>query len=134
MAALPLPEVDSRHTPRPRDKGIGQDAQLGARRSASPRSQAQNKNDDSEAVEAFLDDEQGRHLRRSTTGQSKTLLSKQLLAWVWEHGLEYLDELTAAVLSKFRVSWSNDLGNAQNTARRKHERLCGFFHFCIRNE
>ncbi|MCU1297384.1 MAG: integrase family protein [Acidobacteriaceae bacterium] len=87
-----------------------------------------------EAVQAFLDDEQGRHLRKGTTGQSQTLLGKQLMAWAQEQGLKYLDELTAGMLSKFRVSWSKDLGNGQNTARRKHERLCGFFHFCIRNE
>jgi integrase len=86
------------------------------------------------AVEAFLDDEQGRHLRRGTTGQSQTLLNTQLLDWARECGLDYLDELTAPVLAKFRAHWSKDLGNGQNTARRKHERLCGFFHFCIRNE
>jgi integrase/recombinase XerD len=87
-----------------------------------------------EAVQAFLDDEQGRHLRKSTTGQSKTLLEKQLLAWAQDQSLEYLDELTPAVLARFRASWSKDLGNGQNTSRRKHERLCGFFHFCIRSE
>jgi integrase/recombinase XerD len=86
-----------------------------------------------EAVEAFLDDEQGRQLRKGTTGQSKTLLRKQLTPWAKQH-LRYLDELTVSVLTKFRAHWSKDLTNSQNTARRKHERLCGFFHFCIRSE
>ena len=87
-----------------------------------------------EAVEAFLDDEQGRQLRKGTSGQSKTLLRKQLIPWAKEQNLQFLDELTVAVLSRFRAYWSKDLRNGQNTARRKHERLCGFFHFCIRSE
>lgn len=86
------------------------------------------------AVEAFLDDEEGRQLRKGTTGQSKTLLRKQLMPWAHQHGLRYLDELTVSVLTRFRAYWSKDLANCQNTARRKHERLCGFFHFCIRSE
>lgn len=87
-----------------------------------------------EAVQAFLDDEKGRHLRKGTTGQSETLLGKQLMVWVQQQDLKFLNELTVGVLSKFLASWSKDLGNGQNTSRRKHERLCGFFHFCIRNE
>jgi integrase len=87
-----------------------------------------------EAVEAFLEDEQGRQLRRGTTGQSKTLLQQQLIPWAHLQGLRYLDELTVSVLTRFRAYWSKDLANCQNTARRKHERLCGFFHFCIRGE
>ena len=87
-----------------------------------------------EAVEAFLDDEQGRQLRKGTTGQSKTLLRKQLIPWARQQNLRYLDELTVSILTRFRAYWSKDLANSQNTARRKHERLCGFFHFCIRSE
>ena len=87
-----------------------------------------------EAVEAFLDDEEGRQLRKGTTGQSKTLLRKQLIPWTQRQGFSYLDELTVSVLTKFRAYWSKDLDNCPNTARRKHERLCGFFHFCIRSE
>jgi integrase len=87
-----------------------------------------------EAVEAFLDDEQARQLRKGTTGQSRTLLRKQLIPWACQQNYKYLDELTVSVLTRFRAYWSKDLANAQNTARRKHERLCGFFHFCIRTE
>jgi integrase/recombinase XerD len=87
-----------------------------------------------EAVEAFLEDEEGRQLRKGTTGQSKTLLQQQLIPWAFQQNLKYLDELTVSVLTRFRAFWSKDLANSQNTARRKHERLCGFFHFCIRSE
>ena len=87
-----------------------------------------------EAVEAFLEDEEGRQLRKGTTGQSKTLLQQQLIPWARQLGLRYLDQLTVSVLTRFRAYWSKDLENCQNTARRKHERLCGFFHFCIRSQ
>jgi integrase/recombinase XerD len=87
-----------------------------------------------EAVEAFLEDEQGRQLRKGTTGQSKTLLRSQLLPWARRQHLRYVDELTVSVLASFRACWSKELLNSQNTVRRKHERLCGFFHFCIRTE
>ena len=87
-----------------------------------------------EAVAAFLDDEKGRQLRNGTTGQSKILLRKQLMPWTQQQGFRYLDELTVSVLTRFRAYWSKDLENCSNTARRKHERLCNFFHFCIRSE
>jgi hypothetical protein len=40
-----------------------------------------------EAVEAFLEDEEGRQLRKGTTGQSKTLLQQQLIPWATNRGL-----------------------------------------------
>ena len=87
-----------------------------------------------EAAEAFFEDEEGRQLRKGTTGQSKTLLQQQLMPWAHKQGLRYLDQLTVSVLARFRAYWRKDLENCQNTARRKYERLRGFFHFCIRNE
>jgi len=53
-----------------------------------------------EAVDAFLDDEEGRQLRKGTTGQSKTLLRKQLIPWAHQEHLRYLDELTVSVFDK----------------------------------
>jgi integrase/recombinase XerD len=41
-----------------------------------------------------------------------------------------LRELTTPNLVKFRATW----GNGPNTTRRKHERLIGFFEFCISND
>jgi integrase/recombinase XerD len=41
-----------------------------------------------------------------------------------------LRELTTPNLVKFRATW----GNGPNTTRRKHERLIGFFEFCIGND
>jgi integrase/recombinase XerD len=86
-----------------------------------------------EAVEAFLEDERSRHLAKTTTRQTKTLLQQQFLAWTAQQGLRFLSELTAPVLAKFRTTWV-DAGNNANTSRRKHQRLSGFMWFCVRNE
>ncbi len=83
-----------------------------------------------EAVAAFRADEAGRCLSKSTTKQSKTLFEVQLLPWAKDVGLALLKELTTPNLIKFRASW----GNGPNTTRRKHERLIGFFEFCISND
>ena len=83
-----------------------------------------------EAVAAYRADEAARCLSKSTTNQSKTLFHFHLLAWAKDVGLTLLRELTTPNLVKFRATW----GNAPNTTRRKHERLIGFFEFCISND
>src|SRR5437868_3201931 len=83
-----------------------------------------------EAVAAYRADEAGRCLAKSTTNQSKTLFQVHLLAWAKDVGLTLLRELTTPNLVKFRATW----GNGPNTTRRKHERLIGFFEFCIGND
>ena len=82
-----------------------------------------------EAVAAYRADEAGRCLAKSTTNQSKTLFQVHLLAWAKDVGLTLLRELTTPNLVMFRATW----GNGPNTTRRKHERLIGFFEFCISN-
>ena len=86
-----------------------------------------------EAVAAFLEDERSRHLSKTTTGQSKTLLEKQLIRWAREQNLADLEDLTTPLLSRFRATWMA-AGNNANTAQRKHQRLSGFLWFCVRNE
>ncbi len=83
-----------------------------------------------EAVAAYRADETGRCLAKSTTNQSKTLFEVHLLAWAKDVGVTLLKELTTPNLIKFRATWSN----GPNTTRRKHERLIGFFEFCISND
>jgi integrase len=83
-----------------------------------------------EAVSSFRADEDGRCLEKTTVAQSKSLFEIQLLGWAKERGLVLLNELTTPELMKFRASW----GNGPNTTRRKHERLIGFFNFCIAND
>lgn len=82
------------------------------------------------AVEAFLEDEEARHLAKTTTCQSKTLFEQQLLPWAESQSLVFLDQLTTAGLREFRASWKN----GALTTQRKHHRLNGFFAFCIENE
>ncbi len=80
-----------------------------------------------EAVHAYRADETARCLSKSTIRQSKTLFEMHLLAWAKDVGLTLLRKLTTPQLVKFRATW----GNGPNTTRRKHERLTGFFEFCI---
>jgi integrase/recombinase XerD len=68
--------------------------------------------------------------KRRPIAQSKTLFEALLLNWAKQRGLALLTELTTPELTKFRASW----GNGPNTTRRKHERLVGFFNFCIAND
>jgi len=56
-----------------------------------------------EAVEAFLDDEQGRQLRKGTSGQSKTLLRNQLNPWAKE---QHLRLCSAKTLSAQKPTWN----------------------------
>jgi integrase len=83
-----------------------------------------------EAVSSFRADEDGRCLEKTTIAQSRTLFEVLLLNWAKQRGLVLLTELTTPELTKFRASW----GNGPNTTRRKHERLVGFFNFCIAND
>jgi hypothetical protein len=83
-----------------------------------------------EAVSSFRADEDGRCLEKTTIAQSRTLFEVLLLNWAKQRGLALLTELTTPELTKFRASW----GNGPNTTRRKHERLVGFFNFCIAND
>lgn len=82
------------------------------------------------AVEAFLDDEKARQLRKTSTCQSETLFRKQLLTWSLEQSLAFLDQLTTPRLRDFRASWKN----GALTTQRKHHRLNSFFNFCIEND
>lgn len=83
-----------------------------------------------EAVSSFRADEDGRCLEKTTVAQSRSLFEHQLFHWAVERGLTLLTELTTPELTKFRASW----GNGANTTKRKHERLVGFFNFCIAND
>ncbi|MHB8391812.1 MAG: tyrosine-type recombinase/integrase [Acidobacteriaceae bacterium] len=55
------------------------------------------------------------------------LCRRQLLDWAKGESLVYLDELTTANLTDFRNGWSD----AALSKKKKHERLIGFFSFCV---
>jgi integrase/recombinase XerD len=81
-----------------------------------------------DAIQCFRDDEKSRHLSKHTQKKSEVFFEKQLKTWAARLGLEYLDHLSPAELTKFRSAW----GNGSSTTRRKHERLVAFFWFCVR--
>jgi integrase len=81
-----------------------------------------------DAIQTFRKDEESRSLTSGTLKKSRYFFETQLKEWAHEEGLVYLDQLTPAVLTKFRSGW----GNAAQTTRRKHERLIAFLWFCVR--
>jgi integrase/recombinase XerD len=81
-----------------------------------------------DAIQCFRDDEKSRHLSKDSNRKSAFFFETQLKPWAERQGFVYLDQLTAADLTKFRGQW----GNGPQTTRRKHERLIAFFWFCAR--
>jgi integrase/recombinase XerD len=83
-----------------------------------------------DAIQSFRDDEDARHLTEGTLKKSRYFFETQLKEWAEPEKLIYLDQITPALLTKFRAGWTN----AAQTVQRKHERLIAFFWFCIRME
>ena len=81
-----------------------------------------------EAIQTFRDDEDSRRLTEGTLKKSRYFFETQLKEWAKNEGIVYLDQLTPAVLTKFRSGWTN----AAQTMQRKHERLIAFLWFCVR--
>lgn len=81
-----------------------------------------------EAIKAFRDDEDSRHLSKAARKKSEFFFVKQLKNWAAMQGLTFLDQLTAPEVTRFRANW----GNGPATTRRKHERLIAFLWFCVR--
>jgi integrase/recombinase XerD len=79
------------------------------------------------AVETFLKDANSRGLQEPTQQKLKHLCRRQLIDWAKTESLVYLDELTTANLTNFRNGWSD----AALSKKKKHERLIGFFSFCV---
>jgi integrase len=81
-----------------------------------------------DAIQTFREDEDSRRLTVGTVKKSRYFFETQLKEWARTEGLVYLDQLTPALLTKFRSGW----GNAAQTTQRKHERLIAFLWFCVR--
>jgi integrase len=81
-----------------------------------------------DAIQTFRQDEDSRRLTAGTLKKSRYFFETQLKEWARQEGLVYLDQLTPAVLTKFRSGWTN----AAQTMQRKHERLIAFLWFCVR--
>ena len=93
------------------------------------------------AVKAYIDDKKVQGRSEETLYKLTVLLEKQLLAWSLEQGLYYLLDLELAHLRRFRqamadgeVSESQSQKNSPQSLKKKHERMAGFFHFCVREK
>jgi integrase len=82
-----------------------------------------------DAVAAFLADKESQKLRKDTLSKLTTIFQKQMQAWCLEHGVRFIDDFDLPHLQAWRNTWTDgDL-----TARKKQERVRGFFAFCQRN-
>lgn len=80
-----------------------------------------------DAVGAFLKNAKRRNLKQSTYKKQQTLFTKQFCSWAEKSGLSYIDEITTANLTDWRNSWPD----AALAAKKKQERVRGFFGFCV---
>jgi integrase/recombinase XerD len=81
------------------------------------------------AIDAYLADASSRELAASTLFKLEGIFRRQFLSWTKQEGLIYLTQLTTAQLTRFRNDWKD----GALAKKKKHERLIGFFFFCIRN-
>lgn len=56
-----------------------------------------------DAIQCFRDDEESRHLSKDSNRKSAFFFETQLKPWAERQGFVYLDQLTAADLTKFRM-------------------------------
>lgn len=82
------------------------------------------------AVSDFIADREAQKLRPVTIKKLRTVFEKQFLAWCTEHHIIYLSDVTLPVLQKWRASWKD----GPLAAKKKQERVRGFFWFCFRNK
>jgi integrase/recombinase XerD len=81
------------------------------------------------AVETYLADAKSRELAPATLEKLERIFRKQLLTWATAQRLRCLNQLSTADLTSFRSTWND----GALSKKKKHERLIGFFAFCIRN-
>ncbi len=60
-----------------------------------------------DAIKSFRDDEDARQLTEGTLKKSRYFFETQLKEWAEMEKLVYLDQLTPALLTKFRAGWTN---------------------------
>jgi len=81
----------------------------------------------SKAVDAYLADKRSQNLQQATIQKLTTIFKKQLLAWCNKNSIHYLPDLDVTRVRQWRTTWEGG-GIA---AKKKQERLIGFFYFCI---
>jgi integrase len=81
-----------------------------------------------DAVDAFLKNATRRGVGDSTYKKLETVFKKQFRAWAEKSNVKYIDEITVAQLTDWRNTWTD----ASLAAKKKQERVRGFFGFCVR--
>lgn len=81
------------------------------------------------AVLWFLADKESQHLRESTLSKLRRIFQKQMVEWFTDRQIMFLKDVTLPELQAWRATWED----GPLAAKKKQERVRGFFHFCNRN-
>ncbi len=81
-------------------------------------------------VKLYLGDRMAQHLRDSTITKLTTVFQKQFVPWCHSNDLYLLREITLPHLQAWRSTWKD----RALAAKKKQERVSGFFWFCHRNK
>ena len=81
-----------------------------------------------DAVDSYLGDARARGLAEDTLRKLATLFEKQLLAFCEEEEIRFLRDLKTKEITRWRQGWKM----GQLAKKKQHERVVGFFWFCIR--
>jgi integrase/recombinase XerD len=79
-----------------------------------------------QAVDAYLGDKQAQKLSTDTLKKLELIFTKQLLAWCDAHEVINIEKLDLNRLREWRATWKD----SALSAKKKQERVIGFFHFC----
>jgi integrase len=82
------------------------------------------------AVRFFILDRESQHLSPSTISKLKTIFEKQFLTWFRDLGVVHMRDVTLPHLQAWRATWKDKA----LAAKKKQERVVGFFYFCQRNK
>ena len=77
------------------------------------------------AVSAYLADKRAQQLSDETIKKLERIFKKQMLEWCTANGIFTLSELTVTRLREWRSTWKD----GALAAKKKQERVIGFFHF-----
>jgi integrase len=81
-----------------------------------------------DAVDAYLADARARGLVEDTVRKLTTIFEKQLLSFCEQEEIRFLRDLKTKDLTAWRKNWKD----GQLARKKKHERVVGFFWFCVR--
>jgi integrase/recombinase XerD len=81
-----------------------------------------------DAVDSYLADARARGLVDESVRKLSTIFEKQLLTYCEQEQIRFLRDLSTKDLTKWRRGWKD----GPLARKKKHERVIGFFWFCVR--